>query len=57
MKRLLRIEQYDPTIGRQPGDFPQAYSHIGMIGSALLLQQLDSGAPASLPDVLLTAGV
>ncbi|WP_167532502.1 hypothetical protein [Streptomyces prasinus] len=57
MKRLPRIEQYDPTIGRQLGDFPQAYSHIGGIGSALLLQQLDAGAPASLPDVLLVAGV
>ncbi|MGP3732949.1 hypothetical protein ACTWJ9_06970 [Streptomyces sp. GDS52] len=57
MKRLPRIEQYDPATGRQLGDFPQAYSHIGVIGSALLLQQLDSGAPAVEPDVLLVAGV
>ncbi|MFF3934371.1 hypothetical protein [Streptomyces hirsutus] len=57
MKRLPCIEQYDPTIGRQLGDFPQAYSHIGVIGSVLLLQQLDAGAPATEPDVLLVAGV
>ncbi|MER6150898.1 hypothetical protein [Streptomyces hirsutus] len=57
MKRLPRIEQYDPTIGRQLGNFPQAYSHIGVIGSALLLQQLDSGAPATEPDMLLVAGI
>ncbi|MGW0137473.1 glycoside hydrolase family 15 protein [Streptomyces calvus] len=52
----LLAEEYDPTVGRQLGNFPQAYSHIGVIGSALLLQQLDAGAPASLPDVLLAAG-
>ncbi|MEU2263813.1 glycoside hydrolase family 15 protein [Streptomyces sp. NPDC019645] len=53
----LLAEEYDPATGRQLGNFPQAYSHIGVIGSALLLQQLDSGAPASEADVLLTVGV
>ncbi|ELS55772.1 glycoside hydrolase family 15 protein [Streptomyces viridochromogenes] len=53
----LLAEEYDPTTGRQLGNFPQAYSHIGVIGSALLLQQLDTGAPAAEPDVLLAAGV
>ncbi|MDF3140968.1 MULTISPECIES: glycoside hydrolase family 15 protein [unclassified Streptomyces] len=53
----LLAEEYDPTTGRQLGNFPQAYSHIGVIGSALLLQQLDAGAPAAEPDVLLAAGV
>jgi GH15 family glucan-1,4-alpha-glucosidase len=53
----LLAEEYDPATGRQLGNFPQAYSHIGVIGSALLLQQLDSEAPATNADVLLAAGV
>ncbi|GAB2718931.1 glycoside hydrolase family 15 protein [Streptomyces bullii] len=53
----LLAEEYDPATGRQLGNFPQAYSHIGVIGSALLLQQLGAGAPAAEADVLLTAGV
>ncbi|MHC5701928.1 glycoside hydrolase family 15 protein [Streptomyces tirandamycinicus] len=53
----LLAEEYDPATGRQLGNFPQAYSHIGVIGSALLLQQLGSGAPAAEADVLLAAGV
>ncbi|MET8009010.1 glycoside hydrolase family 15 protein [Streptomyces sp. NPDC005271] len=53
----LLAEEYDPATGRQLGNFPQAYSHIGVIGSALLLQQLGSGAPASEADVLLAVGV
>ncbi|MFE3645284.1 glycoside hydrolase family 15 protein [Streptomyces sp. NPDC059169] len=53
----LLAEEYDPATGRQLGNFPQAYSHIGVIGSALLLQQLDSGAPAAEADVLLAVAV
>ncbi|MFC7908358.1 glycoside hydrolase family 15 protein [Streptomyces nigra] len=53
----LLAEEYDPATGRQLGNFPQAYSHIGVIGSALLLQQLDAGVPAAEADVLLAAGV
>ncbi|NUK25932.1 glycoside hydrolase family 15 protein [Streptomyces lunaelactis] len=53
----LLAEEYDPATGRQLGNFPQAYSHIGVIRSALLLQQLDSGAPAAEADVLSVAGV
>ncbi|MGW1614589.1 DUF6415 family natural product biosynthesis protein [Streptomyces sp. NPDC002285] len=53
----LRRAQHDPATGRQLGNFPQAYSHIGVIGSALLLQQLDSGAPAAEADVLLAVAV
>jgi GH15 family glucan-1,4-alpha-glucosidase len=52
----LLAEEYDPATGRQLGNFPQAYSHIGVIGSALLLQQLEAGAPAADADVLLAAG-
>ena len=52
----LLAEEYDPISGRQLGNCPQAYSHIGVIGSALLLQQLGAGAPASEADVLVAAG-
>jgi GH15 family glucan-1,4-alpha-glucosidase len=53
----LLAEEYDPATRRQLGNFPQAYSHIGVTGSALLLQQLGSGAPAADAGVLLAAGV
>jgi GH15 family glucan-1,4-alpha-glucosidase len=33
----LLAEQYDPVGGRQLGNFPQAFSHIGLINSATLL--------------------
>ncbi|MDT0430351.1 glycoside hydrolase family 15 protein [Streptomyces salyersiae] len=47
-KRLLALrndlgllaEEYDPVQQRQLGNFPQAFSHMGLIQSALLLQQL-----------------
>nr|BBJ47501.1 hypothetical protein SAVMC3_01300 [Streptomyces avermitilis] len=53
----LLAEEYDHVTGWQLGNFPQAYSHIGVIGSALLLQQLGSGAPAAEAEVLLAADV
>ncbi|MFH9612952.1 glycoside hydrolase family 15 protein [Streptomyces pratensis] len=42
----LLAEEYDPVQQRQLGNFPQAFSHMGLIQSALLLQQL---APQSSP--------
>ncbi|MGQ4456956.1 glycoside hydrolase family 15 protein [[Kitasatospora] papulosa] len=36
----LLSEEYDPIQQRQLGNFPQAFSHMGLIQSALLLQQL-----------------
>ncbi|MEU1312028.1 glycoside hydrolase family 15 protein [Streptomyces cinnamoneus] len=33
----LLSEEYDPLAGRQLGNFPQAFSHIGLVGTALLL--------------------
>lgn len=36
----LLAEEYDPVQQRQVGNFPQAFSHMGLIQSALLLQQL-----------------
>ena len=41
----LLAEQYDPVAGRMLGNFPQAFSHIGLVNTALNLTQ-DEG-PAS----------
>ncbi|MGW5088851.1 glycoside hydrolase family 15 protein [Streptomyces coelicoflavus] len=36
----ILAEEYDPVQQRQLGNFPQAFSHMGLIQSALLLQQI-----------------
>ncbi|WP_078943225.1 glycoside hydrolase family 15 protein [Streptomyces aureus] len=46
----LLAEEYDPAAGRQLGNFPQAFSHMGLIESALLLQRLAPATPRHLPD-------
>jgi GH15 family glucan-1,4-alpha-glucosidase len=33
----LLAEEYDPRAGRQLGNFPQAFSHVGLVGTALNL--------------------
>jgi GH15 family glucan-1,4-alpha-glucosidase len=33
----LLAEEYDPMAGRQLGNFPQAFSHIGLVNTALNL--------------------
>ncbi|MCG7522980.1 glycoside hydrolase family 15 protein [Streptomyces sp. OfavH-34-F] len=44
----LLAEEYDPTCQRQLGNFPQAFSHMGMIQSAELLERLGaSSVPAT----------
>jgi GH15 family glucan-1,4-alpha-glucosidase len=35
----LLAEQYDPVAGRQLGNFPQAFSHLTLIGTALNLSR------------------
>ncbi|MCY1447395.1 Trehalase [compost metagenome] len=35
----LLAEQYDPLSGRMLGNFPQAFSHIGIINTALNLHR------------------
>ena len=42
----LMAEEYDPATNRHLGNFPQAFSHIGLITSAQFLSQLTSAAPA-----------
>jgi GH15 family glucan-1,4-alpha-glucosidase len=48
----LLAEEYDPHARRQVGDFPQAFSHVALIGTALNLhkvrpmQRRDPGAPS-----------
>ncbi|MFF4934533.1 glycoside hydrolase family 15 protein [Streptomyces griseofuscus] len=36
----LLAEEYHPKFGRQLGNYPQAFSHMGLVESALLLDQL-----------------
>jgi GH15 family glucan-1,4-alpha-glucosidase len=38
----LLAEEYDPKAGRQLGNFPQAFSHVALIGTAL---SLSNGGP------------
>jgi GH15 family glucan-1,4-alpha-glucosidase len=42
----LLSEEYDPGAGRLVGNFPQAFSHIALVDSALLLTREASRAPA-----------
>ena len=40
----LLAEEYDSRLGRQLGNFPQAFSHIGLVDTALNLSGGVSGA-------------
>ncbi|MET9534042.1 MULTISPECIES: glycoside hydrolase family 15 protein [unclassified Streptomyces] len=40
----LLAEEYDPEAGRQLGNFPQAFSHVGLVNTALALARA-LGAP------------
>ena len=42
----LLAEEYDPRAGRLVGNFPQAFSHLALIGLALDLQAAEVGAKA-----------
>jgi len=35
----LLAEEYDPVAGRQLGNFPQAFTHLSLVGTALLLSE------------------
>ncbi|MEU9415990.1 glycoside hydrolase family 15 protein [Streptomyces sp. NPDC048272] len=40
----LLAEEYDPVAKRQLGNYPQAFSHLGMVESAVLLYELEQAA-------------
>jgi GH15 family glucan-1,4-alpha-glucosidase len=42
----LLAEEYDPRGRRQLGNFPQAFSHVGIVNSAALLNSASGTAPA-----------
>ncbi|MCS0637263.1 glycoside hydrolase family 15 protein [Streptomyces sp. LP05-1] len=39
----LLAEEYEPVSGRQLGNFPQAFSHIGLVSSAIALARAEAG--------------
>jgi GH15 family glucan-1,4-alpha-glucosidase len=43
----LLAEQYDPHTGRLLGNFPQAFSHVGLITTALYLARTEQAAQAA----------
>ncbi|WP_405580014.1 glycoside hydrolase family 15 protein [Streptomyces sp. NBC_01190] len=43
----LLAEEWDPVAGRQLGNFPQAFSHVGLVNSALTLSGSGGGLPAT----------
>ena len=45
----LLSEEFDTTTGEMLGNFPQAFSHLAMINTAVQLQQATGGSPKS-PD-------
>ncbi|WP_328497185.1 glycoside hydrolase family 15 protein [Streptomyces sp. NBC_00414] len=46
----LLAEEYDPVAGHQLGNFPQAFSHIGLVGTALALFDGDGAGETGVPD-------
>jgi GH15 family glucan-1,4-alpha-glucosidase len=42
----LMAEEYDPRAGRFLGNFPQAFSHVALINTALNLTRAAGDAPA-----------
>ena len=42
----LLSEQIDPSTGELIGNFPQAFSHIGVIASGVALARASAGGPA-----------
>jgi GH15 family glucan-1,4-alpha-glucosidase len=45
----LLAEEYHPTLRRQLGNFPQAFSHIGLINSAYIIEEARAKQEATLP--------
>ena len=51
----LLAEEYHPTLRRQLGNYPQAFSHVGLINSAAILEMKRSGREVSFPATLADA--
>lgn len=47
----LLAEEYDPVSGRMVGNFPQAFSHVGLVNTALNLGQASGPAHHRGPDM------
>ncbi len=45
----LLAEEYHPTLHRQLGNFPQAFSHIGLINSAYIIEEVRARREVQLP--------
>ena len=45
----LMAEEYHPTLRRQLGNYPQAFSHVGLINSAAVLETKRKGRDVSFP--------
>lgn len=45
----LLAEEYHPGLHRQLGNFPQAFSHIGLINTAYIIEEKRAGREVSLP--------
>ncbi|MGH3588681.1 MAG: glycoside hydrolase family 15 protein, partial [Pseudonocardia sp.] len=39
----LMAEEYDPVEHRMAGNFPQAFSHLALVGAAIALASVESG--------------
>jgi GH15 family glucan-1,4-alpha-glucosidase len=49
----LLAEEYHPTLRRQLGNFPQAFSHIGLINSAYIIEEVRAKHGVSLPSAVM----
>src|SRR5690606_20423183 len=45
----LLAEEYSPELGRQLGNFPQAFSHIGLVNTAHIVDAKRAGKEVSFP--------
>jgi GH15 family glucan-1,4-alpha-glucosidase len=45
----LLAEEYHPGLHRQLGNFPQAFSHIGLVNTAYIIEEKRAGREVSLP--------
>jgi GH15 family glucan-1,4-alpha-glucosidase len=48
----LLAEEYDPVHKRMLGNFPQAFSHVGLINSAMILDRAEEKSPKELKEKL-----